>query len=285
MGKIYDCFNFFNELDILEIRLNTLYDHVDYFVIVESSVTHSGVEKPFYFEENRKRYLKFEDKIINFKVLDTPSDFINIPNYEDSVMMKIKNFIETQTKRFNRNTQLDYGRDFFQKECIKRPLVGCEDEDVILISDADEIPNPSIISNLKNLDLDNKIYSLNQITYYYYLNVLKQKDWYGTRLAKYKNIKELSVNEIRGDESISHKLDSGGWHFSFMGGIEKVKEKILSYSARDLATPYVLSSLEENINNNVDPFFRGNLSNVNIDETYPEYLIKNINKYEHLIRK
>ena len=52
MGKIYDCFNFFNELDILEIRLNTLYDYVDFFVIVESSVTHSGEEKPFYFEKN-----------------------------------------------------------------------------------------------------------------------------------------------------------------------------------------------------------------------------------------
>ena len=59
MGKIYDCFNFFNELDILELRLNILYEYVDYFVIVESDVTHSGEKKPFYFEDNKERYSKF----------------------------------------------------------------------------------------------------------------------------------------------------------------------------------------------------------------------------------
>ena len=80
MAKIYDCFNFFNELDILELRLNILYDYVDYFVIVESSVTHSGQPKPFYLEENKERFAKFWDKIIIFKVVDTPEDFVNLPN-------------------------------------------------------------------------------------------------------------------------------------------------------------------------------------------------------------
>ena len=56
MRKIYDCFNFFNELDLLEIRLNTLYDIVDYFVIIESNLTHSGEVKPFYYEDNKSRF-------------------------------------------------------------------------------------------------------------------------------------------------------------------------------------------------------------------------------------
>jgi beta-1,4-mannosyl-glycoprotein beta-1,4-N-acetylglucosaminyltransferase len=284
MSKIYDCFNFFNELDILEIRLNTLYDYVDYFVIVESSVTHSGVEKPFYFEENKQRFSKFLDKIIHYKVYDTPMGFVNLISSEDKTLNEINNFIERQTNRFNRSTQPDYGRDFFQKECVRRPLINCSDEDVIIISDADEIPNPEILKNIENLQLENTICSLNQTTYYYYLNLLKQRDWYGSRISLYKNIKHLSFNEVRGDESLSKKIENGGWHFSFQGGKDMVKTKILSYSARDMANSYVLSQLDNNIDNNIDPFFRGNLTLVEIDNTYPKYIIDNIDKFKHMIK-
>jgi beta-1,4-mannosyl-glycoprotein beta-1,4-N-acetylglucosaminyltransferase len=170
--KIYDCFNFFNELDILELRLNILYDYVDYFVIVESDVTHSGVNKPFYYEDNKDRFKQFSDKIINFKVYDTPKDFVQLPSTDDDELMKIYDYIKSPSNRwFNRSTQPDYGRDFFQKESVRRPIVNCDDDDIIIISDADEIPNPEIIKNLYSLD-DNKIFSLNQFTYYYYLNVL-----------------------------------------------------------------------------------------------------------------
>jgi beta-1,4-mannosyl-glycoprotein beta-1,4-N-acetylglucosaminyltransferase len=284
MGKIYDCFNFFNELDILEIRLNTLYEYVDYFVIVESNVTHSGEEKPFYFEENKEKFSKFLDKIISYKVYDTPTDFVNLNFSEDNTLMLINGFIEKQTNRFNRATQPDYGRDFFQKECVRRPLVNCSDEDIIIISDADEIPNPEILKNLKNLNLENTIYSLNQTTYYYYLNLLKQKDWYGSRVSLYKNIKNLSFNEVRGDDSLSKKIDNGGWHFSFQGGKEMVKTKIQSYSARDLVNNHVLSQLDNNIDNNIDPFFRGTLTPVNIDNTYPNYVLNNLDKFKHMIK-
>jgi beta-1,4-mannosyl-glycoprotein beta-1,4-N-acetylglucosaminyltransferase len=284
MSKIYDCFNFFNELDILEIRLNTLYEYVDYFVIVESNVTHSGEQKPFYFEENKERFSKFLNKIISYKVYDTPTDFVNLKINEDNTLMLINGFIENQTNRFNRATQPDYGRDFFQKECVRRPLVNCSDEDIIIISDADEIPNPETLKNLKNLDLENTIYSLNQTTYYYYLNLLKQRDWYGSKISLYKNIKNLSFNEVRGDESLSKKIDNGGWHFSFQGGKDMVKIKILSYSARDLANNNVLSQLDNNIDNNIDPFFRGNLTPVEIDNTYPKYIINNLDKFKHMIK-
>jgi beta-1,4-mannosyl-glycoprotein beta-1,4-N-acetylglucosaminyltransferase len=284
MSKIYDCFNFFNELDILEIRLNTLYEYVDYFVIVESNVTHSGEQKLFYFEENKERFSKFLDKIILYKVYDTPTDFVNLKISEDNTLMLINGFIEKQTNRFNRTTQQDYGRDFFQKECVRRPLINCSDDDIIIISDADEIPNPEILKNLKNFDLENTIYSLNQTTYYYYLNLLKQKDWYGSRVALYKNIKNLSFNEVRGDESLSQKIDDGGWHFSFQGGKDMVKRKILSYSARDLVNNHVLAQLDNNINNNVDPFFRGNLTPVKIDNTFPNYVLNNLDKFKHMIK-
>jgi len=284
MVKIYDCFNFFNELDILEIRLNVLYEHVDYFVIVESSVTHSGEQKPFYFEENKERYSKFLDKIIHYKVYDTPTNFIELPNTEDGCLKDIFSFIEKQTNRFDRRTQPDYGRDFFQKECVRRPLISCSDEDIIIISDADEIPNPKFLKKINELSIDDTIYSLNQFTYYYYINLLKQTDWYGSKISKYKNVKKLSFNEIRGDESLSKKIDNGGWHFSFQGGNEMVKTKLLSYSARDLVNTYILSNLDNNIDNNMDPFFRGGLTHVEIDDSYPKYLLENITKYRHMIK-
>jgi len=285
MSKIYDCFNFFNELDILEIRLNILYDYVDYFVIVESSVTHTGIEKEFIFDKNKERFGKFLDKIILYKVSDTPSDFVNLIYSEDETLNKINDYIVSQTNRFNRWTQHDYGRDFFQKECVRRPLINCEDDDIILVSDADEIPNPEILLNLKELDLDNNIYSLNQMMYFYYLNVFKESTWYGTKMSKYKNIKNLSFNEIRGDESLSVKIPNGGWHFSFMGGKEMVKTKMLSYSAKDMANDHVLSSISENMENNIDPFFRGNLTKVEIDYTYPKHILDNIDKYSKFIKE
>jgi beta-1,4-mannosyl-glycoprotein beta-1,4-N-acetylglucosaminyltransferase len=285
MSKIYDCFNFFNELDILEIRLNILYDYVDYFVIVESSVTHTGVEKEFIFDKNKERFSKFLDKIILYKVSDTPNDFVNLIYSEDETINKINDYIVLQTNRFNRWAQHDYGRDFFQKECVRRPLINCEDDDIILVSDADEIPNPEILLNLKELDLDNNRYSLNQTMYFYYLNIFKESTWYGTKISKYKNIKNISFNELRGDESLTIKITNGGWHFSFMGGKEMVKTKMMSYSAKDMANDHVLSSISENMENNIDPFFRGGLTKVEIDFTYPKYILNNLENYSHLIKE
>ena len=281
---IYDCFNFFNELDILEIRLNILYEYVDYFVIVESSVTHSGETKPFYLDENKERFSKFWDKIISYKIYDTPTNFINLPETSDTSLNEVFTYIKTQNNRFNRGTQPDYGRDFFQKESVRRAVDKCDDNDIIIFSDADEIPNPEVLKNISNLDLNSKIYALNQNTYYYYLNVLKQTDWYGSRIGLYKNMKMLSFNEVRGDSSLSTQLPNGGWHFSFMGGSEAVKKKITSYSARDMVNNYILSNVENNINNNIDPFFRGSLTKVEIDNSYPQYILDNIDKYRKMIK-
>ena len=283
MRKIFDCFNFFNELDILELRLNILYDHVDYFIIVESNLTHSGEEKPFYYEINKERFSKFSDKIIPYKILDNPKDFENLEPTDDPELQKIQHYMN-HTHRFNKYTQPDYGRDFFQKESVRRALVGCDDEDVIIFSDADEIPNPYILENIYKLDLDNSIYALNQYTYYYYLNVLKQRDWFGSRIGSYKNMKRHSFNEIRGNDGLSIRLSNGGWHFSFMGGKEMVKSKLLSYSARDMVYDRVINEISNNMENNVDPFFRSNLETVPIDETFPKYLLNNIDTYKHLIK-
>ena len=281
--KIYDCFNFFNELDILELRLNILYDTVDFFIIVESNLTHSGQNKPFYFEQNKDRFSKFLDKIISYKIYDNPSDFVNLPNTEDIELQKIYGFMKT-TKRFNPYFQGDYGRDYFQKESVRRPLVNCEENDIIIISDADEIPDPKLLKQLDKLDLNNTIYSLNQTMYYFYLNVLKENEWCGSKMGLYKNMKKYSFNEIRGDSSLSSIIHKAGWHFSFMGGEEMVKNKMLSYSARDMVDHNVLSKIKLNMENNMDPYFRHALSKVEIDDSYPQYILDNLEKYKDMIK-
>ena len=289
MRKIYDCFCFFNELDLLELRLNILDPYVDYFVISESSVTHTGVAKPYYFEENKERFSKFLHKIIHLKIEDSPFDFINLPETDTSTpdgecVSDIHYYIRTQTNAFDRKTQTHYGRDFYQKECIRRGLINCNDEDIIISSDCDEIPNPEILKNVDEFINDGKFFMFNQTTYYYYLNVLKEKDWKGSRMGLYKNLKKYSYNELRNNNSDKIELQNGGWHFSFMGGAENVKKKIESYSAQEMNNSHVINSIENNINSGTDPFFRSRLTQVSIDSTYPKYLLDNIEQYAHMIK-
>ena len=120
---IYDCFQFFNELDMLKIRLNVMSPIVDKFVISEATETFSGLKKPLYYEENKEMFAEFADKIIHVVVDDTPEGYT-------------------------------HDRDTFQKNAVTRGLKDCTDEDIIIFSDLDEIPNPEKIKEiLKDYDV------------------------------------------------------------------------------------------------------------------------------------
>tara|TARA_R110002074_G_scaffold32309_8_gene90298 strand:- start:3956 stop:4654 length:699 start_codon:yes stop_codon:yes gene_type:complete len=230
-----------------------------------------------------ERFSKFKDKIISFKITDNPEDFNNLKPTKDVELLKIYHYINN-TSRFNRSTQPDYGRDFFQKESVRRALVNCDDDDIIIFSDVDEIPNPEIFETLNDLNLDENIYSLQQRMFYYFINVQKNCDWYGSRIGKYKNMKNQPFNEIRGNPALSVKIENCGWHFSFMGGRKMVESKLLAYCHNDMVYDKVLTELDNNMKNNIDPFFRDTLQEVEIDSTYPKYLLDNLNKYENLIK-
>jgi beta-1,4-mannosyl-glycoprotein beta-1,4-N-acetylglucosaminyltransferase len=276
MTKIYDCFCFFNELELLELRLNILNDVVDYFVISESTVTHTGKPKSLFYEENKDQFKQFHHKIIHIIVEDTPDDFVNLSG--DDI---INSFIRSQTQRFDRATQPNYGRDFFQKETIRRGLSGCQDDDIIISSDCDEIPRPEVLSSIETILNDHRFITLNQRTYYYYLNLLKEEKWGGSRIGRYCDLKDYSFNELRAQQN--YTIEEGGWHFSFMGGADRVRTKIESYSAQEMGTEAVLSNISDNMKNGIDPFFRGRLTKVELDSTYPKFLLDNLLKYEHMI--
>ena len=142
---VYDCFPFFNELDVLEIRLNVLDEVVDKFVIVEMSKTHTGIDKPFYFEQNKARFKKFLHKIIHIKVDDIPSTE-NLDKVDSAWLL-----------------------ENYQRDQIMRGLKDAKDSDIVLISDCDEIPNPVRIREYKQ-NRESGIRIFKQSMYHFFLN-------------------------------------------------------------------------------------------------------------------
>ena len=139
---VYDCFQFFNELDILKLRLNVLDPVVDRFVISEATTTFSGIPKPLYYEENKDMFKEFEHKIIHVVVDDTPEGYT-------------------------------HDRDTFQKNAVGRGLKDARDDDIIIFSDLDEIPDPDKIKKIIDNFDDTKIYHFAQRLFYCYLNIRK----------------------------------------------------------------------------------------------------------------
>lgn len=287
MKKVYDCFLFFNEIELLELRLEILNEVVDKFILVESTSTFSGKEKRLFFEENKDSFSKFEDKIIHIIIDDTPNDFFNLPyvdnptSVKDVTKNKILKHIE-KSEGWNRHEK-QWGRETYQREGILYGLSDCSNDDIILISDLDEIPNPKEIKNLKTF-IKKEVFDFRQKTYYYYFNLLKENNWSGTKCLLWDNLNDKSINLIRQNKYTTNIIDTGGWHFSFMGGVERVKMKIQAYSHQEFNNQMVMLSIENNINTENDPFFRGKLTKVGIDDTYPTYILNNITKYKNFIK-
>jgi len=300
--KVFDCFPFFCELDLLEIRLNLLDPFVDYFVIRESNLGFAGNEKKYFFEENKQLFSKFLDKIIYLKIDDNPNDFFNLPyisnaqSKEEICKNMIYKFVDESTNWSKHEKH--WGREFYQRECLHKGLLSCEDDDLILFGDLDEIPNPKILKQLlKNYTFD-KTYVFDQKTYYYYLNLWKEDNWRGTVLTSYRFLKDKPLNDfrlhhtkytanfIRGGYPFE-VIDNGGWHFSYMGGVERVIFKIESGGHQELNNQFIKSNVRSNISNRKDIFFRnGEMIEVPMDnQNYPEYILNNLDRYSNLIFK
>ncbi len=286
---IYDCFTFFNELDLLEIRLNILNDYVDKFVLVEATKTHQGKDKPLFFEQNKNRYKKFLDKIIHIVVDDMPE--------------------------YNGNNSWELER--FQRNAIQRGLKTANQNDIIIISDIDEIPDLSKI-DFSHLNR-NTFYIFRQRMFYYFINCMNNAQngnyrWCGSVLYKYspeiypQQIRNLSIklqglfsdkliykiiaffNKLKLVYSKGWKLKfikDGGWHFSYLGGVEMIIKKIESFAHTEYnkETFKDAKSIEDAINNGKDIFGRNfSYKFVPLDDTFPEYILKNQNLYQHLIK-
>ncbi len=295
--KVYDSFLFFNELDLLEIRLHLLDPVVDYFIISESVITFSGKEKPLYYQENKERFKKFEHKIIHQVVKDTPDDFVKLPKVENPTtkeqiaLNQIYTFINA-AENFPKEEK-HWGRDYFQRECLRRAYVNCEDTDIIIFSDIDEIPDPETLKQIVKRFPSNEIYTFRQKEFHYFLNLYRQDNWMGPRVANYHILKQVSLNSIRaivpGDRTLVDTVNvpRGGWHFTSLGGTEKIIQKIESWGHQEFNTKTVKENVQKKVESGGDIFFRRGmkrLERVEITEKiFPKWLVENQKKYSHLI--
>jgi beta-1,4-mannosyl-glycoprotein beta-1,4-N-acetylglucosaminyltransferase len=289
--KVFDAFIFNNELDLLEIRLNILDPYVDFFVINESPITFSGKEKPLYFLENKDRYSKFKDKIIHTVISDTPTSFIDTLQFiseEQSKDIEIRNSILRSMMTYNTwdKRELQWGREVYQRECLLRGLGACNSEDMVIISDVDEIPNPQALKACKQGFKEGLTYILEQKMFYYYLNCLKVDEvWLGSKVCNFGYAKESGLNKIRSNKESGIRIKEGGWHFSFLGGVEKIKLKLEAYSHQEYNNDEIKNNIEIRMSQNKDILGRpGEFKTIILDDTYPDFIRYNYDNYKELIR-
>ena len=281
--KVFDSFIFFNELDLLEMRLNILNDVVDHFVLTESPFTVSGNEKPLYYQENKDRFGKFNDKIVHHITEEIPNDFNHLlektkfhvayKNNDPYGTPMIDLPVRFQRALFNRNNSA-FGIE----------KAGATDEDLVITSDADEIINPLLLQDLEWFNPSNH-YVAECRAFYYKLNFLYQEDWMGSRLCTWKHLKNTTIDQHRQDHQKAHKIQDAGWHFSFFGNEEDFKLKLASYEHTENNTDQVTSTASEKIEQGLDPLGRTNkLVTVPLDDSYPQYILENQDKYAEFIK-
>ena len=230
--KIYDCFQFFDEEMLLDLRLNIMDKYIDKFVITEATYLHNGKEKKLIFDINK--FSKFRDKIIYIVVDKQPSDLHNI--YEED-----KDSKDTRGQKLVLN---GYKRDHYQRHVAQKILNAIDPEDWILINDIDEIPN---LNNVNLKSAKNKLVFFKQQMFYYKFNLLYPSFyWFGSKACKKKHF--LSPNWLRDVRQKKYPLwrldilfskkkyndvfivNDGGWHFTNIKSPEDIEKKLLNYT-------------------------------------------------------
>lgn len=221
--KIIDCFTFFNELDILEKRLQYMDPYIDHFVICEAPTTFTGNEKPFYFEENKDRFSKWIHKIIHIKTKPLGEGFWD----SDINRARIVDFSD-EGKRTEETFKF-WEREGQQRSAIEEEIKKFSDDDIIIFSDVDEVPNMSKI-DLNNIRDD--IYVCKQYIFRYSIEYMDKIDAYhfGTFICLNKNAKKEGLVEMKYNKWNYKSIEDCGWHFTKFGGEKTALEILKSYS-------------------------------------------------------
>ena len=259
---IYDCFQYFNEDHIVDLRMNILNEYVDYFVISESNKTHQGKDKKINFNINN--FSKFKDKII----------FI-VAEYSQEINFKNHTGGESPIEQHQRNS-------------LVKGLKNAQPDDIIILSDSDEIPDLSKLGEIKK---GKKFIAFSQKMFMYKLNLqnINESNWIGSKITKKKYLKNMqSLRDLKFKDYPFWRFDKkelqiikGGWHFSFLQAPDQILEKIKSFSHGEFNNNDIdIKKIEEKIINNKDIFDRNNvLRKVNLDETFPSYVLENKDKF------
>lgn len=215
---IIDCFTFYNELDVLDIRLAELYPVVDSFVLVEATHTHKGEEKPLYYAQNRQRFAPYNDKIRHIVVGDLPG---------------------------GPSQAAIWRREIGQRQAIARALVGEPDDALVLISDLDEIPRRECVAHLRGRVPDDMVITFDQTLYYYNVNTqCTSLRWNGTRATHLSNVRALTPDGVRwetlkqrSNEYPRHaRFPNSGWHLSYFGDVAHIQKKMRAFLHQELVS-------------------------------------------------
>lgn len=276
---VYDCVPFFNEIDILNLRLHILNPLVDKFIIEEATVTFSGEPKELCFEKNKELFKEFLPKIEYIVVDNSPAELTT------------------------------HERDKFQKNALITGLKDAKDEDVIILSDVDEIPNPKVLEKIiDHFDTD-KVYHLAQRMFYCYLNMeevsgkllsttgefpgVERKMWLGTKVFSRKSIPENGIIFMRESPTTAPeavRVEDGGWHFGYMGSSgagnisKRIGDKVAAAAHQEYNNQDTLAEAKDRLLLGQDIFGRSaRFERVEIDGSYPEYLLAHLDEYRYLI--
>ena len=292
--RIFDCFMFYDEEVVLDIRLNSLKNFVDCFVIVESKFYHNGKKRDLKFDINK--YPKFKDKIIYIVQDEEPLNLETVKKEDDEGTKSYK-FIFNSHKREN-----------FQRNLISKGLNKSNEDDLIMISDVDEIPN---LKDLNVAKVNNKLVIFEQNIFYYKLNrYLEGFTWHGTKACKKKNLKSPQwIRNVKNKKFGFWRLDTffsenkyinkifikdGGWHFSNLKNPVDIENKLRSYlHHRDFEVENIdLKEISKSMKNNetiYDMFadkkqkkFSENKRKLSLypKNKLPQYILDNENKFK-----
>ena len=265
---IFDCFQYFNEDHIADLRFNILDEYIDFFVVVESTVNHQGQTRKLHFDKNK--YKKFQNKIVYIEVDDTPDN-----------IMKPHTGGESLVEQHQRNS-------------IMKGLNKSQDNDLIILSDVDEIPD---LNKLKVFD-KNKYAVFSQKMFMYKLNLLNlnENNWHGSKICLKKNLKSpqwlrnLKFKKYpfwRIDKQKNLQIiDNGGWHFAYLQDVKNISKKIKSFAHGEFNKAEIVSekNIELKINQGEDVLGRGyKIKKIEIDSSYPKYIINNKDKLKNWI--
>ena len=195
---IHDCFTFYNEFEVLRKRLRYLYTHVDKFVLVESTVTHSGQPKELFFDTHKGMFAEYLDKIVHVVVKDNPVD------------------------------DNPWSRENHQRDCITRGLAGAGADDIVMISDVDEIPHIAVLETYKGAP---DVAAVNMYAFQYSFKYIQDHEpWVGTVLTTRKHVDTTSPQKFRDTRWSYPMFVSAGWHLSSFGDAKHVYNKIKTFA-------------------------------------------------------
>jgi len=255
--KVVDGFMFYNELNMLEYRLTIMDEVVDHFILVESTHTQNGKEKPLFFEENKQRYAKWLPKIVHIIVRDVPYVFPKID--------------------YSKNQQ--WVNEHHQRNCIARGIeqLDLRPKDIIMISDLDEITDPLLLRKVRAGDMEIKLQGLDHLFYYYNLNTRNKYVTDRARILTYEEYDQLDLpcHSIR--EKPCPIISPAGWHLSYFGDTLFIQNKIRSiadFGGDDRFTD--VNHIESKVKSSADLFNREgwgeNYRLINIDVKDNTYL-------------